>query len=119
MSIRAKTFVIYFSFLLLLNSTQSYAQSIGDYHSFKQFPHRLLFTTTSGHQLRLSAYTDYVIRIQAIRKGEDFFSDDHYEMVASHKMNGSFSVQDKGDHFEILTAHGKGLKIRIYKLPLR
>ena len=108
-------FVFFISFLVTL---KTFGQNIGDYKSFKQSPHQILFTTSSGEQIRLKAYSDDVIRVQYVRKGESFFSDDHYEMVASHKMNGNFSIHDKGIFFEIHLAK-PDVVIHVNKSPLR
>lgn len=113
-----KASTLFYCFAFLSSPTIIYSQTIGDYKSCQASPHQILFTTTSGNQIKLRAYSDYTIRVQPIRKGEKFFSDDHYEMVASHEMKGDFSIADKGDYFIIKTKQNDFV-ININKKPFR
>ena len=53
----------------------------GNYISFIQSEHELLFNSNNVVRLKFQFQTDNVIRVQWVRKGEDFFTDVHYEMV--------------------------------------
>lgn len=52
----------------------------------------ILITHDSG-KVRLTAYGDAMVRVQTVRNGEDFFSDDRSEMVESHQWPGSFTCR--------------------------
>ncbi len=49
---------------------------------------------SSTHKIRLTPYGDAMIRLQSARIDEDFFSDEHYEMVASHQWPRKMLVTD-------------------------
>src|SRR5687767_4328270 len=53
--------------------------------------------TDSGQTLRVTAYGDGIVRVQAVGPGQAFFADNRYEMVEprNHQaMTGRFLVQD-------------------------
>ena len=102
-----------------LGTFTAFAQTLGNYKSMQVTPHQLVFTTSTGNRISLKAYTGQVIRVQAAKQGEEFFKDDHYEMVASHQMTGQFTSAEKSDLFEITTGHVNGPGIRIFKAPFK
>lgn len=111
--------ICYAGLISCISFTISYGQTLGNFVGYETHANQLLFTTNTGCKLSLKAYTDDIIRVQAIKKGEDFFKDDHYEIVASHQMSGVMQIADKGDHFDITTnSNSTGLLIRLNKLPL-
>ncbi len=95
------------------------AQTLGNYKNRQVHDHQLVFETSNGSRLSLKAYSDHVVRVQAIKKGEVFFKDDHYEMVASHLMTGSFQISNRTGYFEVTTGQSDGLLIRVYKTPVK
>ena len=73
-----------FPFLVAAESLTTYARHRFDGQS-------VIFTTSSGQRLRITPYGNSIVRVQAVRKGEDYYSDDHYEMIESHHwVVGSF-----------------------------
>jgi alpha-glucosidase (family GH31 glycosyl hydrolase) len=79
-------------------------------------------TSTTGQQLRFTAYGGHIVRVRGIRSGETFFADNRYEMVdpASHAgLGGTLRVVDGGDAFTITTAPADGIKVVLRKNPLR
>lgn len=95
-----------------------YSQTLSDYQKLEKDSNVLVFVTNSGQRIKFSAFTNYLVRIQAVQKGEEFFPDDHYEMVADYDKKGSFKVSDKGSYFEIYTNIEDGVLIKLYKNPL-
>jgi alpha-D-xyloside xylohydrolase len=73
----------------------------------------------SEQQIRLTSYGDCIIRIQPVRKGEDFFPDDYYEMLEPKKWNGNLSVADNGEFLLVERNSSRGFKIKIKKDPVR
>ncbi|MBI3138341.1 MAG: glycoside hydrolase family 31 protein [Sphingobacteriales bacterium] len=72
-----------------------------------------ILTGPQGNRLRITAYGDYMIRVQAVRNKEEFFPDDHYEMVASHNWPGKL-VQSKTKGWSGFTTGVKGgIAVRI------
>ena len=90
----AKLFFL-ISFAVLISFSSLRCQTLGDFSKFISHGNEIIFTSDLGQQIRFMAYSNFVIRVQVVQKGESFFADDHYEMVASHKKSGSFSVVEK------------------------
>ncbi len=44
----------------------------------------VVITGTHGKRLRLTSYGHHMVRVQAVRPGEEFFPDDRYEMIVAH-----------------------------------
>ncbi|MEP6677056.1 MAG: TIM-barrel domain-containing protein [Ferruginibacter sp.] len=78
-----------------------------------------IFTDSRGEKLRITAYGDYMIRVQAAQKNEKFFSDDHYEMVLSHQWPGALSITDNKTSFKIAAATNNGITVLIDKEKLQ
>ena len=79
----------------------------------------IIFTTSSGQRLRITPYGDYIVRIQAIRQGEDFFPDDRYEMVESHDWKGTLQLTEHETYFSLQTKADDGIVIEVTKSPVR
>ncbi|MFE6365809.1 hypothetical protein ACFVP3_38240 [Streptomyces sp. NPDC057806] len=57
-------------------------ERLSDYASYAAQGRTVTITTVPGQQLRITAYGDQMVRVRAVRSGENFFSDTRYEMVA-------------------------------------
>ena len=79
----------------------------------------IIFTTETGQIVRLTPYGDYIVRVQSVRNGEDFYADDRYEMVESHRWDGAFQLNDRNNFVELETHAVDGVRLRISKKPLR
>ncbi len=75
----------------------------------------IIFTNIQGERLRLTPYGNYIIRVQTVRKDEDFFADDRYEMVASHQWPGKFIVTEEKTSFKISTDAKDGISVQVNK----
>ncbi len=107
-------------FLLLASTLVFYAESVGQtYNTHLEKEREILFFSRTGETFRLRFYSDHVVRVQAIREGEDFFADDHYEMVENHNLTGNYNIEENPDAFLILTEAEDGLKIELTKWPMR
>lgn len=73
---------------LLLFTAQALMGQSGNYRSHQENQHQLTFLSDNGSKLRFQFYTNHTIRITWIQRGEDFFADNRYEMVASHDRSG-------------------------------
>ena len=58
--------------------------------------HTVFVNGANGDQLRVTAYGKNVVRIQSVRAGQNYFDDQHYEMVASHAYKDAFRVDHRG-----------------------
>lgn len=45
-----------------------------------------------GRQMRITPYGNKIIRVQRIKAGETFYSDDHYKMVEEHQWPGKLNI---------------------------
>ncbi|MFI6094814.1 TIM-barrel domain-containing protein [Lentzea sp. NPDC051213] len=98
------------------------AETLSDYGSHITGPRQVTVTSTTGQQLRITAYGDHMVRVHSVRGGETFFPDNRYEMVdpASHTgLDGALSVVDNGTSFTITTGAADGVKVVLQKNPLR
>lgn len=107
--------------LLLFLSTKNYAQNL----VWDRDGRGVVFTltgnqlsTASLHKIRLTPYGDQMIRVQVVRGNEDFFPDDHYEMVETHQWPGLLVVKEEGAQFKISTNAKNGLVAAIDKSDL-
>ncbi|MCX5214725.1 DUF5110 domain-containing protein [Kitasatospora sp. NBC_00240] len=97
-------------------------EKLGDYAGHTTDSRSVTVTSTSGQQLRITAYGDQILRVHATRAGEAFFADTRYEMVvpANHtSMGGTLTVTTTSDTVEAHTAAADGLRVVLHKKPLR
>ncbi|WP_329361805.1 DUF5110 domain-containing protein [Streptomyces sp. NBC_00669] len=95
---------------------------LGNYASHTADGRSITVTSSSGQQLRITAYGAQIVRVHAVRSGESFFADTRYEMVdpANHtSMGGTLSVNVTSSTLELLTSAANGLRIVLQKNPLR
>jgi len=93
--------------------------SLTNYQSLRTESRGVVFTTDTGQRLRLTPYGNYIVRVQAVRRGEDFFPDDRYEMVESHDWPGGFRLLEQESFVRLETPAPDGLVIEVSKTPLR
>ncbi len=74
-----------------------------------------IITGPQGNRLRITAYGDYMIRVQAVRNNEAFFPDDHYEMVESHNWPGKLKQTEEEGWLAFSTGVRGGIAVRINK----
>lgn len=97
-------------------------EQLGDYARHSTDGRSVTVTSTSGQQLRITAYGDQIVRVHAVRSGESFFPDTRYEMVdpKSHSsLGGGLTVTTGPDTIEAHTAAADGLRVVLHKKPLR
>ena len=87
----------------------------GDFKSFVQTKNEILITSTTGVKLRLQFYTANTVRFQWVKKGEDFFPDNHYEMVEHHNKTGKFDIRESSDVITVNMKNEDSTKIEIQK----
>ncbi len=118
---RIKLFLIVVTVLptVFVRSDLFAREILTNYASHRTEGRSLVFTTTSGQQLRITPYGDNILRMQSVRKGEDFVSDDRYEMVESHEWPGVLTLKDEGRYFSISPKDSGGFSIRLDKNPVR
>lgn len=105
--------------LALLATTAARAASLGNYqsHLVATNPARIEITDTLGNRLRLRAYGDNMIRVQAVGALAAFSPDDRYLMVENHALGGSLSILGNSTA-SMLIANGD-IRLTISKNPLR
>jgi len=97
-------------------------ETLTNYGSHTHDGRGMTITSTTGQQLKITAYGDYIIRVHSKRSGETFFADSRYEMVdpANHTgMGGTLRVVDNGSSFTLTTGAVDGVKVILQKNPLR
>lgn len=80
---------IFFAIALL---TQLGCQSSTKPGQLQQIDGAYIITGKSGNKLRITPYGEQMARIQAVRPGEAFFPDNHYEMVVHHDWPKNFEL---------------------------
>jgi len=104
-------------FILLLTG-QAAAQT-GNYSSLAVTGRSVVITTSTGANVRLTPYGDYMVRVQTTRKDEALYADDRYEIVARHDWDGALTVDSSGTSVTVATAAAAGVSVAIAKSPLR
>ncbi|MCO8274026.1 carbohydrate-binding protein [Actinoplanes sp. TRM 88003] len=101
------------------SGTAAADETLAGYRSHTADRRTVTVTSTTGQQLRITAYGGHMLRVRAVRSGETFFADDRYEMVdpAAHTgLGGSLAVTDAADRLTIAAA---GLRVVLTKDPVR
>ncbi|MUP44836.1 DUF4968 domain-containing protein [Gramella sp. BOM4] len=106
----------YCNLILFCLCSQFLLAQSGDYKTHSLNEHQVLFETETENKLQISFYQDDLIRFHWVRKGEDFFADDRYEMVEQHRLSGEFELEEHGGHINIST---EVLELKIDKSPFR
>lgn len=91
----------------------------GNYASAVESGRSIVVTTSTGANLRLTPYGDYMIRVQTARKGEALYADDRYEMVERHDWDGKLTVDSSEASIIVATSAADGISVAIAKSPLR
>src|SRR5512137_891309 len=95
-SIRATTmaFMATIAVACLVTSAASAQTQVGNYASHTTSGRSVVITGSTGESIRITPYGDYIVRVQVAKKGESFYADDRYEIVASHEWEGALEVVD-------------------------
>ncbi len=116
MTFNIKTILLLFITYCTINKVSA---QTGNYKTYSQNKHELVFESNTGIKLKFQFHSDHIIRIQWAKKGKDFFSDDHYEMVENHKLSGSYQIEEKNNAFIIHSGSEKEIKIELQKSPMK
>ena len=79
----------------------------------------IVVTTRTGQRIRITPYGDYIIRIQVVRNMEDFFPDDHYEMIQSRVWDGALQVSRSAQRISLETKAAKGIRVAVQEEPFQ
>jgi alpha-D-xyloside xylohydrolase len=79
----------------------------------------MILTGEKGERLRLTPYGDFIVRVQAVRRGEEFFDDDRYEMVEPHRWPGFLTLVEEPNTIRLTTNSAEGVIARVSKAPMR
>lgn len=74
---------------------------------------RAVQLSSANSQLRITPYGNYIVRVQSIKKNEDYFPDEHYEMVESHQWPGIFTAKTENTAFQFTTGAKDGIAVRV------
>lgn len=89
-------FLLLVVILGLLSSCKNHktqtAESILEKHNRSYVLHAI-----DGRQMRITAYGNKILRVQRIKAGETFYSDDHYKMVEGHQWHGELDIEQLED----------------------
>src|SRR5262245_45281430 len=92
------------------------AAAMAPYASHVAEGRSVIVTTARGEHLRLTAYGDRVVRVQAASPGEAFTPDDRHAMVATHEWPGALAVKDEGASLRVSLPK---VELLVSKDPLR
>jgi alpha-glucosidase (family GH31 glycosyl hydrolase) len=105
---------------LVLSTRPTLAQTqVGNYASHTTSGRSVVITGSTGESIRITPYGDYMVRVQVAKKGEAFYADDRYEMVASHDWSGTLGAADDDSALTLATEAADGVSLSIAKQPLR
>jgi len=105
-------------YLILLLGPAASGQS-GNLSSYTEGAHEIIFQSDNGARLRVQLYSSFTLRFQWVQKGEDYFPDKHYEMVATHDRRGTYTIQEDSTAVYVTIAGESGLRIALQKAPMR
>ncbi len=111
----ATSIAVFFASLL---AAPAFAQ-VGNYLSHEVVGRSVVITGATGETLRVTPYGDYIVRVQVAKKGESFYADDRYEMVASHAWEGVLEVTDGASSLGLATEAADGVSLALAKQPMR
>jgi alpha-D-xyloside xylohydrolase len=77
----------------------------------------VIVSDAAGASLRVTPYGPYAVRLQSVRKGEDYFPDNYYEMVDA-KPRGTLQVSDQGAALALQLPGAGALRVVIDKQTL-
>lgn len=92
----------------------TFAEDLGSFSSYSKTRKAINIKSSNGNVL-FRHYSPNIFRVQYAKEGEDFFLDDHYEMVNNHSQKGSFQVGNKPNR---LILKSKNARIIIDKSDL-
>jgi alpha-D-xyloside xylohydrolase len=116
--LKSKFHLIFSSLFILSFCIQSAGFSqIDNYKEYTPSGRGLVFATVGGNKIKFTPYGSDIIRVQALKKDEELFPDDYYEMVVNHNWNGKFNITEKLDSFIINT--GESFILVLKKNPMR
>lgn len=102
----------------VLLTGQAFSQ-ISNYSSLASSGRSIVITGSSDEKIRITPYGDYIIRVQAVRKGEDFYADNRYEMVEKHDWDGKLTADSSASAITLSTGAANGISVSITKTPMR
>jgi alpha-D-xyloside xylohydrolase len=103
---------------VLLGPHDARAEGLGNYASHSTPNERtLVIIGDAGHELRITAYGDAIVRVQAIRPAQSHLADDRYEIVERHDWPGGVTIDDRASEIGITTIAG-GISLVVQKRPL-
>ncbi|MBN2577071.1 MAG: DUF5110 domain-containing protein [Deltaproteobacteria bacterium] len=112
------TLVMTMALLVSVLPVRAHAQ-VGNYASHAASGRSVVLTGASGESLRVTPYGDYIVRVQAAKKGESFYADDRYDIVERHDWDGALEVADGGSSLTLSTKAADGVSIAVAKEPMR
>ena len=103
----------------LLAPVAALAAPLGNYqsHVVSTNPARIEITDTLGNRLRLRAYGDNMVRVQAVGASAAFSPDNRYLMIENHALGGALSILSDTAS-SLLIANGD-IRLTVSKNPLR
>jgi hypothetical protein len=102
-------------FVLLLAGQSSAQTQVGNYASHATSGRSVVLTGATGESLRITPDGDYMVRVQVVKKGESFYADDRYDMVASHAWEGTLEVSDDASSLILATGAADGVSLAVAK----
>jgi alpha-D-xyloside xylohydrolase len=104
--------------LVLIMPSHGYAQ-IGNFNEQKASGRGVVFLAEDGSTVKVTSYGREIVRVQALRKGEEFLPDDYYEMVQKRDWTGHLSAEDKKDTVILSLDRSLYFTIALTKNPMK
>ncbi|MEO8399292.1 MAG: TIM-barrel domain-containing protein [Ignavibacteriaceae bacterium] len=111
--------MILFAFVITYYNNLNAQEYLRDYESYQHEGRSIILKSNSEQKLRITPYGDYIIRVQAVKNNEEFFPDNHYEMVEAHQWDGNLILDEKENYISIKTKPQDGITLMIKKQPMR
>ena len=92
----------------------TFAEDLGSFSSYSKTRKAINIKSSNG-KVRFRHYSPNVFRVQYAKRGEQFLSNNHYEMVKSHTQKGRFQVENTSNN---LVLKSKNVRIVIDKSDL-
>ena len=105
--------------LALAFATVAQAEELGALAGYNNNGGKVELRTDAGQCIRISAYGGHMVRVHAVRGGEEFLADDHYEMVDPVNHTALARPLTVTDGASALTLESDSLKVVVTKSPLR
>ena len=84
-----------------------------------QFEDQSILLKNDRIKIKLTPYGDQMVRVQYAALNQDFFPDDHYEMIEHHNFDGELKITEQESTYEVSVSGESLLKMVVNKKTLQ